>query len=465
MANSIDSKTAILPGNIKSIEITSKPEFGSKALDVTGAVADFFFYESVLSNTITATVMIVDTGSGTENNKTTKSSTIINQLGLSGGERVDFEIEDNNPVTKGRGIIKLTMYINRIRDGIGGALKNAYALDLVSPEYISNERVRVTKRYDGNISDHVESILSNVLSINEVKGANENLQPEIHKTGLNYNFIGNSRKPLYTCTWLASKAVPEGVSEDNKSSLGKQAGYLFYQTRDRFHFISIDNRFGKLNYNRNIKNYIYNNTGTSVEGYDMNILSYTLDKTVDLQKDMSMGTYNNSSIFFDFFSMGYRVQNYGLVEDQLEGLNNSYYMNMPAREVIDVPTRLMSHILDVGTLPAGTNSDQQLAKWKQNPKEANWRADKTMAQSIMRYNQMFSMQLSVTIPGDFEIQAGDLINCAFKDVNADLPKDADISGIYMVANVCHRLRPTETFTKLDLIRDNKFTNVIPRTTK
>ena len=24
-------------------------------------------------------------------------------------------------------------------------------------------------------------------------------------TSLNYNFIGNDRKPFYTCTWLASR--------------------------------------------------------------------------------------------------------------------------------------------------------------------------------------------------------------------------------------------------------------------
>ena len=457
---SLTTRTATLPGNIKSITISQKPGFGNKIIDITGAVADFFFYESVLSNTITATIAIVDTGFASSSGSNLKDTTsIINQLGLSGGERVDFEIVDNNPSTQGRGTIKLEMYINRIRDVSNNTFKNNYVLDLVSPEFISNERTRVTKRYDGNISDNVQSILTNVLK----SDSPSNLAPVIDKTGLNYNFIGNTRKPLYVCTWLASKAVPDGVSESGSSSLGAQAGYFFFQTRERFHFISIDNRFGKVNYNKKIKKFIYNNTGKLPEKqYDINILSYQVKKTVDVQKDMSLGTYNNTSIFFDFFSMDYRVLDYGLVEDQLSGLNNSFYMNIPAKEIIDEPTRLMSHVLDVGTLPEGVSTDQQLAKWKQNPKEPNWRADKTMAQSIMRYNQMFSMQVNITIPGDFEIQAGDLVDCTFRDLSTENNNDGDISGIYMVANVCHRLRPTETFTSLDLIRDTKFSNVKSR---
>ena len=32
----------------------------------------------------------------------------------------------------------------------------------------------------------------------------------IDSTAIDYNFIGNDRKPLYVCTWLASKSVPLG---------------------------------------------------------------------------------------------------------------------------------------------------------------------------------------------------------------------------------------------------------------
>ena len=34
-------------------------------------------------------------------------------------------------------------------------------------------------------------------------------------------------------------------------------------------------------------------------GYDGNVLSYDIDRDVDLKDSLSLGTYNNRSIFFD----------------------------------------------------------------------------------------------------------------------------------------------------------------------
>lgn len=453
MANNttaILNTAAASSGNIKSFTITKRGGGGtSKAVDVTGAVAEFLFYESVLSNTITATVILVDTGYTNENNKTKKSSGVINDLQLSGGERVDFELEDSN--LKNAYTLKIPngMYINRIRDVSNSGLKDMYALDLVSSEFIANEQTRVTKRYDGKISDHVSTILKDVL-----KDTGE--APEIESTAIKYNFIGNSRKPLYVCTWLASKSVPEGASGSGKPTVGKQAGYLFYQTRDRFHFVSIDKRLGGVGKNQKLKSFLYNNTGKMDSSvYDGNILNYTVNKTVDIGKDLALGSYNNTSIFFDFFSMNYRVRPYS-VDDQKDGLNLSgKFMNLPEKDITSTPTRLMNHVLDVGCLPSGVNSDQQLKEWKKDPTEPTFKATDTMVQSIMRYNQIFSIQTSVIIPGDFQIKAGDMIRCTIKDLNDIKEQNGDVSGLYMVASVCHRLTPTETFTSLDLIKDAK----------
>ena len=418
------SRAAATSGNIKSFTITKRGGNGtSKAVDVTGAVADFYFYESVLSNTITATVMLVDTGYRNSSGKNQKTTGVISDLQLSGGERVDFELEDAN--LKNRFTLKIPkgMYINRIRDGLNSGMKDIFVLDLVSSEFIANEQTRVTKRYDGKISDHVQSILQDVLK-------DTGNAPEIESTAINYNFIGNSRKPLYVCTWLASKSVPEGASTSGKASVGKQAGYLFYQTRDRFHFVSIDKKLGGITKNQKLKTFLYNNSGKSDPSvYDGNILKYTVNKTVDLGKDLALGSYNNTSIFFDFFSMNYKVRPYS-VEDQKEGLNlTGRYMNLPEKDIISTPTRLMSHVLDVGTLPSGVNADQQLQEWKKDPTEPTFKATDTMVQSIMRYNQIFSIQTSIVIPGDFGIKAGDFIRCTIKDLDDNKNQNEDIVTI------------------------------------
>ena len=119
------------------------------------------------------------------------------------------------------------LYVNRLRDVDLGTSRCIF-LDFAS-KIFANEQTRVVKRYEGNIGDNVEKILKDVL---KVEG-----DIEIDKTLSPYNFIGNDKKPFYICTWLASKSIPE-------SGKGGSAGYLFFQTRDGFHFKSIDNILG-----------------------------------------------------------------------------------------------------------------------------------------------------------------------------------------------------------------------------
>ena len=79
-----------------------------------------------------------------------------------------------------------------------------------------------------------------------------------------------------------------------------------------------------------------------------------------------------------------------------------------------------------------------------------------MAQSVMRYNQMFTVKINVTIAADYSIKAGDVIKCTFPEVSGAQQTDQNpqTGGIYMVASVCHRVTPRDSFTRLALVRDS-----------
>ena len=58
----------------------------------------------------------------------------------------------------------------------------------------------------------------------------------------------------------------------------------------------------------------------------------------------------------------------------------------------------------------------------------------------MRYNQLFTIQTKITIPGDFSIRAGDMIDVTYDQLRAQDGKAAintKTSGKYLVAHVCH----------------------------
>ena len=55
--------------------------------------------------------------------------------------------------------------------------------------------------------------------------------------------------------------------------------------------------------------------------------------------------------------------------------------------------------------------------------QPNYDSPNTQAQSVMRYNQLFTIQINITIPGDFSIKAGDLVECAFQEVSGEESKE------------------------------------------
>ena len=422
------------PGNIQKFKISSNSS--GDAVDLSGGVVEFRYYESVLSNNVTATAVIVDSGFQSEGNSIRAAKGVLDSLPVRGGERTDIVIEDNegNQLNLKRGL-----YVNRVRDADPGTSKDVFFIDFASQEFFANEQQRVTQRFEGKISEHVTQILSTI----------EGEIEQVDNTSLNYNFFGNDRKPFYTCTWLASKAVPD-------KDVGSAAGYLFYQTRDGFNFRSIDKLFEQ----EPSKRFIFNNTGDRTPGNDANILSYSIDSDVDLKQNMTLGTYNNRSIFFNPFSMSYYVKEYKYQPDKLGKAGKFFAANEIADEFTNSPTRLMSHVMDVGSMPNGTG-DNQLEQWKQNPTTPNYDAENTMSQSLMRYNQMFSVKINVTIAADLSIKAGDTVNCTFPEVSGDrqTEQNPQSGGIYMVASVCHRITPRDSFTRLALVRDSFGTKI------
>jgi len=118
-------------------------------------------------------------------------------------------------------------------------------------------------------------------------------------------------------------------------------------------------------------------------------------------------------------------------------------------------SRLMNRVLDVGTLPSGKDIDEQLKTWKDSPFDPTYDSTQTMVQSVMRYNQLFSIKINIKIAGDFSLRAGDMIYCEFPELTTDpnTPVNKKSGGLYMISSLCHHITPRETDTTLTLVRD------------
>ena len=446
MANKLSTRT----GNIREFNIFQAKD-GGNSIDASGVVTDIKYYEDVLSNTVSLSAIITE--SGESDNKKMGNKGMLDGLPIRGGEPATIVLEDHdgNKLSFKK---ESKLYVNRIRNVIPGTQKDVYSLDFSSRELFANEQSRVVKRYDGKISDNVKKILTEATSGSVGIKTKKNVD-NIDDSN-SYNFIGNDRKPFYICTWLASKAAS---SEGKK---GGSAGYLFYETHDGFNFKSID----KLFQQEPKGNYFYSNTDDNPPEYDGKIISYDINRNIDLQNNLLMGTYSNRSLFFDFYAMNYQVRNFNVDSTQpaksKEGGSKGKIENLGSDEIDSVAdefrqpiSRLMNKVLDVGTLPNGKNPIEQLKAWKDKANEPTFDAADIMVQSLMRYNQMFSIKINIMIAGDFSLRAGDLIHCEFPELSAEpnTKVNKKSGGLYMISSLCHNITPSETYTSLTLVRD------------
>ena len=416
--------------NIKEFIIQAAKDKG-RGVDIREGLTSFSYYENILSNHSSCSFQLMDSGNSIE--KDGKKVSIVEGLPIRGGEEIRISCLDSekNP-------LKLEMYLNKMNSPDPTSTSDLLSISGVTKEFFSNEMTRVIKRYDGKISENVSSILREVLKA-DFKEEN------IDETANNYNFIGNDRKPFYTITWLGTKSIPT-------KEYGKTAGFFFFQTQDGMVYKSVDNLLG----GKPKRKLVYTSSDALPTGYDAKIYSYEIDSTIDVQSALMLGVYNNRTLFFAPYSFKYDAITFDIKEQKAvqHGGSEDQFDNMP-EEFTRSPTRLMTNILDVGAIPSGNNAIQQLKSWVASKNGTNDKVMERMVQSIMRYNQLFSVQSSITIDGDFSLRAGDMIKCDFPRVSEDKPTtDKSSSGQYLISSLCHYITPEKCYTQLGLIRDS-----------
>jgi len=413
-----------------------------RTVDLKLGAISIDYYEDIFSPTITAKVRVVNNGDSIAG-KNDKLQSIYNGLPLRGGERLRMKVLDDGENKKGLDFSSKPdkyLYVSSITDVIADSTKESFLLNLVSREAITNETTRVAKKYTGTIDESVKKILKDVLSTTKFKDS------DIEKSQNKYGFIGNLKKPFTILIWLASKAVPV-------SSGDSTAGFVFYQTRDGFHFKSID----ELIKQKAKATYYYSevNVNSSEQNNDFKILNYITDKNQNLIEKLRLGTYASQKYFMNPYDGNLTSPEKGKFQlkkykDRIESLGTKGKISLPKMEqgseesLGDSPTRIITGILDVGTI------DNKVST------EVNANQEEYQSQAIMRYNVLLTQSISMMVPCNTDLRAGDIIQCKFPKISSQDPNeiDTETSGLYMIKELCHHFEPNSSYTSMKLVRDN-----------
>ena len=449
------------PAIISQVLVISNKD-QSRAVDLAGGVTILQYYESMLADTVRVSVNYTDTGHTVKSEDDDTVMAAVEGLPIVGTETCKVIIEDNN-----ENELELELFINKVTPIQETSKVNTVNLELVSKEFILNEKIRVNTRFDGKVSDHITKIIQDLPDYFDT-----DKEIDIEKTDNNYNFIGNNRKPFFVLNTLSKKSVPEG-------KLGKSAGFFFWETSEGFHFKSIDTLLDPEK-NKIKKAILFDNTydedGASIPpAYDMKALEYEEDNRVNIKDKMLLGAYSTKIIPFDPRTAEYKVTTRTVKDDgtkvgkgvpQDEGSEKNLTTGgeeLPVlnpifdREGFDKDySRTTYYVNDTGTLPSGTglgDEQQQLEK----SRDPNFVQSQIVNQSIRRYNQFYASQVTITIPGDFSLHAGDSLFVDAPAVTADKSKgevNQRTGGLYIITDLCHYVSSHGTYTKLNLVRDS-----------
>jgi hypothetical protein len=424
---------------------------GSTTVDIAAGVVNFTYYENLFSPVITARIVVVNTG-GVVPGKDGKLQSLYNGLPLRGGERVSIKIAANSGTNQSLDFTEPTknFYVSGIENVMIDGERESLVLNLVSREAITNETVRVGKKFstDSNISNTVRDILKNYIKTDKIN--------QIETTMNNYGFIGNMKKPFQILTWLASKSI-SGESEE--SSGGNSAGFFFYQTKDGFNFRSIDSLVEQEPFDRDYR-YAPNVISTEDPNKDFKIIEYNINQNIDLMNKLERGAYSSQRYYINPVSFSPYI-NHFKSSDYVNNIktlgdNEVEFPSAPMSEIEDdvslgnTPTRIFTAMYDVGTLEENASK----RGWN-DPVERN--ADPVMidAQSRMRYSLLHTQVAEMVVPLNTNLTAGTVIRCEFprNDLEKRHVPDPDSSGLYMIKELSHYYDVEGSFTRLKLLRD------------
>ena len=338
--------------------------------------------------------------------------------------------------------------------------KEAYIINLVSPEFIINETKNVFgafKPQDGSL--HVKEILEEEFS---------NKKKLYLETTKKVRFTAPNWRPFDTINYIASHVVRSSSTGDVE-----QGAFAFFETARGFNFKSLDQMIEDITSNGEKPTYVY---GPKSLADDALKNSYLIDRVTfptsfNALKNLRQGTWSGYVMGLDPSSLAEsqlptkdkRVQastSYYSIENMFKHMSHLEKKgNMPLdtgnsaiRSIVTAPKRIKYKVLPIHLwdLPKGQN--QTLPQGKTLEKTMD-----TTKYNFLRKKALEAIQLQIEVPGNLQLHAGEGIKVELPRMMAKNDKielDKMYSGTYMIGGVVHHYKVTNLQTSLHLLKDS-----------
>jgi len=403
----------------------------NKTFDLTAQVVEINVFEELMSTSVSATITVVDT------------QNIVSDAPIVGQEYIQLLIRTPNF----RGISAINyvdhvMVVRKVAYNVDQNQGKTYMLELTTPEFFKNNRVRVSQAYEGRYSDAVKKIFQDETYLNSKKNL------IVEKTLENQKVIIPNMHPFSAIQMLAQRSISE--THNNASS------FMFYETTKGFHFRTFESLIDREPFTEGTPGFTagrpddFEESGlTPLEKSFLRIEEFQVTANGDVTTNIKGGLFASKLILHDAYNKNYQTYEYSYADQFSQDLHLDRNPVFPYTDSVDETGNSVSDYPDArlhiastssienadagksfvaGTYPEHTNPyvDNNIDKWLLNRQSR-----------ILQLLKGFQMQLIVN--GNTALQVGDLIqvNIPTSGVGSDDLYDPYYTGKYIITKLRH----------------------------
>ena len=327
--------------------------------------------------------------------------------------------------------------IDKIRLSGGTGRQQVYRVHFISREAIRNSITRISKAFSGPVENAVNEIVSDKKYLDTVKPIY--LEP----TATNSKYVIPNLKPFQTIKFLGQNAV------SNKYS---NAGYLFFERTDGFHFRSFESLMALNGATaRPVKEaYAIQPANVRNEKGDANVIqdlqspdSYSFENVANTLEELNHGLYANRLVTHDIYNKKITTFDYDYHEqfgqffhtehDQGNRTDSKYLrplmkLDDTDKVLSDYPMAKLMNVVDTKKV----HNDFEFTP-----------PEDILPNKVSQRAQMANFHLVMTVPGQTRMNCGEMISFALpnqRPVQHDQPQTLNpyYSGRYLILSLKHK---------------------------
>ena len=432
--------------------------FGEGGVNIQSLVQELNIYEGITQAAIYGTLVLVD------------SVNLITNLPIQGTERLMFKLSTPG-TSKLEHIVDASeesghpFYVYKVsnkQQGSQGTL--VYTIHFASREFMRNLRTKVSKAYEGKLSDMVQQIIS------DKEGLDSRKTLYYEETGNADKIVIPNLNPFKAVNLIANRSLPK---------FGDGVGYYFYETTKGFYFQSWENMCAQFARSERepIQKFFYmprNITDDKIEEdkviHDLkSVESYKFINTFhDTAAAQALGTYGHRVITHNLFSKDFRINDYNYHE-QFNNTIHADFTNDIGKDGVE-PT-IRGNPVDFDNFNVSDYAESMVSlipttRFLHNDDKGGFGTsalDDGKFEGIRNAQRMqvdIGTTIQMTIKGQTYIQPGQVIDFAIRPVEPEgetLDKkayDPQYSGRYIVSKVRHRVTKQEYKMVLEVKKDS-----------